>query len=91
MKQPRIDGTLTVVPVRWARSLPAVPLVELGSWVQATELHNDGEVFYAVPGDVGHVIDCRPGYWPTVLWERTGLVTDVDPDEFTVLCGPRGP
>ncbi len=66
---------------------PAASL--LGAWVIArAELKDDAGKVYAEPGHIGHVIDVRHGYCPTIAWERTGTVCDTDPSEFEILCGP---
>lgn len=69
--------------------------VKIGDWVLAKavvfELEPDGEMLvYAKPGDIGHVIGLYDTFLPTVMWERTGMVCDSDPEvDFDWLCGPE--
>lgn len=63
--------------------------------VEIAEITLEGVHFvHARQGDKGQVIDCRPGYLPTVRWQG-GTVYDCDPDtDFVetapILPAPRG-
>ena len=66
--------------------------VKVGDWIIAVVLIEDRfpdgrRLVYATSGGVGHVIDLRPGYLPTIYFEATKTVCDCEPEaEFTVLC-----
>lgn len=62
--------------------------MQIGDWVLARKYINEGFIVYAGPGNLGHIIDLRPGHLPTILWERSGMVTDCLLSEFEILCGP---
>jgi hypothetical protein len=66
---------------------------EIGDLVQATcaieETVSDGtRIVYARLGSIGHVIDLRPGFLPTIFFESTNKVCDCEPGaEFKRLGG----
>ncbi len=63
------------------------PWVKVGDWVLATAVVADEGRVCATPGTLGHVIDKRPGYLPTILWEKTKSVYDCIPGEdFEVVA-----
>lgn len=63
----------------------------VGAWVIAVTSVYDEDFLCAKPGGIGHIIELRPGYLPTIYWERTKHVSDCEPElDFDVLCGPGG-
>lgn len=69
--------------------------IQLGDWVQAVRdiydvlPDSDGNrIRQAGRGSIGHVIERRLGYLPTIFWESTGAVSDCEPGhEFKRLGG----
>lgn len=45
----------------------------------------DTTIEFCIPGDLGRVLEKRPGFGLTVMFERTGLITDVEADQVAVL------
>lgn len=66
--------------------------LRLGDWVlsvrEISEVLGDGtKHFHAAAGSIGHVIDLRKGYLPTIFWESTATVYDaIQGAEFEFLC-----
>ncbi len=65
------------------------PGFEVGTWVSALiDILDDG-VVRAKAGAVGHVVEMRRGFYPTIFWERSGGYCDGIPgEEIGALCGP---
>lgn len=66
------------------------PLTQPGHYVRAirpieseyfTESGTIAKQFHAEPQSIGVVLEVRPGYWPTILWESTDTVCDAIPGE----------